>query len=98
LLFSRPHNGEFGGDAARGGEQDVSRTAGDIGDAQVEQRGFRVGDLEAVGDQVVERVFDEGLDQVVRGVVRAGRGAFPTLSEVELDAIAMVLKDGLVFK
>ena len=76
LLLAGANDGELGGDAPRGGEQDVARAAGDIGDAQIEQRGFRVGGFEALGDQVVERVLDERLDQIVRGVVRTGRGAF----------------------
>jgi hypothetical protein len=78
----RCDDGEFGGDAARGGEQDVAGAAGDVGDAQVEQRLGGVRGLERVGDQVVERVLDEGLDEVVRGVVGAGGGALVALGEV----------------
>ncbi len=44
---------------------------------------FGIGCLESVGDQVVERVLDERLDQFVRGVVRAGGGAFVALGEGE---------------
>jgi hypothetical protein len=41
----RCDDGEFGGDAAGGGEQDVAGAAGDVGDAQVEQRFGGVGAL-----------------------------------------------------
>ena len=87
LFLPGPDDGEFGGDAAGGGKQDVPRAAGNIGDAQIEQRGFRIGGFEALGNQVVERVFDERLDEVVRGVVRAGRGAFPALLEGEFHVL-----------
>ena len=70
LFFARPHDGEFRGDSSCSGQQDVARAAGDIRDAQIEQRGFRFGGFEALGDQVVERVFDERLDEIVRSVVR----------------------------
>ena len=69
LLLAGAHNGEFRGDAARGGKQDVARAAGDIGDAQIEQRGFRVGVFQAFGDQVVEGMFDKRLNKVVWRVV-----------------------------
>jgi hypothetical protein len=38
LLLAGAHDGELGGDAAGRGQQDVARAAGDVGDAQVEQR------------------------------------------------------------
>jgi hypothetical protein len=98
LLFPRAHDGQFGGDTPRSGEKNVSRTAGDISNAQIEQCGRRIRGLEAFGDQVVERVFDEGLDQVVRRVVGASRGTFPTLLESEFNRIAVIVEDRLVFE
>lgn len=53
LFLAGADDGEFGGDAAGGGEKDVAGTAGDVGDAEGEQRLFRVLLLELVGDEVV---------------------------------------------
>ena len=98
MFFSRPHNGELGGNSSRSGEQDVARTAGDIGDAQIEQRCFRVGRFQALGDEVVERVFDEGLDKIVRSVVRSGSSAFIALIEREFKFVPVYVKRGFVFE
>src|ERR1019366_10706324 len=54
LFLPGPDYGEFGGDAAGRGKQDVPRAAGGIGYAQIEQRGFRFVGFEALGDQGVE--------------------------------------------
>jgi hypothetical protein len=62
----------------------VARSAGNVGNAQIEERLGGVGLLERVGDQVVERVLDERLDEVIRGVVRAGGSALVALGEVEI--------------
>jgi hypothetical protein len=94
LLFAGAHDGEFGGDAARRGQQDVARAAGNVGDAQIEQRLGGVGLLERVGDQVVERVLDERLDEVVRGVVGAGGGALVALGEVNSMRLSWVRNTG----
>ena len=69
LLLAGADDGKLRGDAPCGGQQDVARAAGDVGDAQVEERRFGFGGLESLGDQVVERVLDERLDEVVGGVV-----------------------------
>ena len=98
LFFAGAHDGQFGGDAARGGEQDVAGAAGNVGDAQVEQRLGGIGLLERVGDQVVERMLDERLDEIVRRVVRAGGGALVALGKVELDALAGGVENRLEFE
>ena len=67
LLLAGAHDGQLGGDAAGGGQQDVAGAAGDVGDAQGEQSavsGSRL--LESLGDQMVEGVLDQRLDEFVR--------------------------------
>ncbi len=46
LFLAGTNDGEFGGDLPGGGEQDVARAAGDIGDTEIEQCGFRISRLE----------------------------------------------------
>lgn len=50
-------------------KQDVARSARNIGDPQGEQGVFGIAFFEFLRDQVVERVLDERLDQIVVGVV-----------------------------
>ncbi len=76
----------------------MAGAAGNIGDAQVEQHLGGIGFLERVGDQVVERVLDERLDEIVGCVVRSGGGALVALGEVELDALASGQEYGLKFE
>ena len=81
LFLAGADDGQFGGDAPGRGQQDMAGAAGDVGDAQGEQRLLGFGLLELVGDQVVERMLDERLDQIVRRVVGAGGGALIALGE-----------------
>jgi hypothetical protein len=76
----------------------MAGTAGDIRYTQVEQRGFRFGSFEALGNQVVERVLDEWLNEIVWCVVGTRSCSFVALCEAELDGVAVVDKDGLVFE
>ena len=63
----------------------MTGTAGDISNTQAEQSLFGVEGLESLGDQVVERVLDEWLNQFIRRVVRSCRRAFIALFEAELN-------------
>ncbi len=83
LFLAGADGGEFVGNTAGGGEQDVSGSAGNVGHAEREQGGGGIGLFELVGDEVVEGVADEGLDEVVGGVVGTGFGAAFAFGEVE---------------
>jgi hypothetical protein len=98
LLFAGADDGEFGADAAGGGEEDVARTAGDVGDAEAEEGGGGIGLLELLSDEGIEGVFEERLDEVVGRVVGAGGGAFVALFEGEGGARAVGVEDGLEFE
>jgi len=83
LFFAGTNDGKFGGDAPGGGQQDMTGTAGNIGDTQTQQCLFGIWFLEFVGDQVIQRVLDQRLYQFIRGVVRTGGGALVALGEDE---------------
>src|SRR5690606_2549672 len=87
LVFTGAHNGKLSGNAPCSRQQDVPGPAGDVGHTQGQQGLLTVRLLELVGDQVVQRVFDQRLNQFVGRVVRAGGGTFIAGLEGELDVV-----------
>jgi hypothetical protein len=81
LVISRADDGEFCGNAPGSSEEDVTGAASDVGHTQGEEGGGRIGLLELLRDEVVERVLDEGLNEFVFGIVGAGGGTFVALGE-----------------
>jgi hypothetical protein len=76
----------------------MAGAAGDIRNTQVEQRGLRFGSFEAVRNQVVERVLDERLNEIVGCVVGTRSCSFVALCKAELDGVAVVDEYWLVFE
>ena len=83
--------GEFGGDPAGGGEQEVAGAGGGIADAEVEQRPLlfrgRWGGVEPLAHDGDERGIDQFADEFGRGVVGAGLLALAAGGEVEAAAV-----------
>ena len=98
LVFTGADDGEFGGDAAGGIEEDVAAAAGDVADAEEQERLLLVLFLELVPDQIIERVLDERLDEFIGGVVRAGGGAAFALHKGEFKAVVVGRDDWVVFE
>ena len=51
---------------------DMARAASDIGDTQVEQSNHRIAGFEALSDQIVKRMLDQRLDEIVRCIMGPG--------------------------
>ena len=78
-------------DAPGGGEQNVAGAARHVADFQCEERLLFFRDCGAFaqrfGNEVIERMFEERLDEFLRRVVRACMGAFVAGGERESGAV-----------
>ena len=83
MFFAGANDGKFGSDTPGGGQQDMTGTAGNIGDTQTQQCFFGIGFLEFVCNQVIKRMLDQGLYQFIRGIVRTRGGTLVPLGEDE---------------
>ena len=87
LLFASAYDGQLVAILRAAASRIWPEPQADIRYTQVEQRGFRFGGFEALCNQVVERVFDERLNEIVRRVVGTRSCSFVALCKVELDAV-----------
>ena len=76
----------------------MARPAGDVGDPQFEQGRLGVVGLETFGNQVVKRVADERLNEVIWRVVGAGGGAVVSLAKAEVQLVAFARELRLVLE
>ena len=105
LVVAGAEDGERGTDAPGGGKEDVAGAAGHVADFEREEGALFLRDgglFQRVGDEVVERVLEERLDEFLRRVVGAGAGAFVAGGEGEVqpaqrgDDLRLVFEEALI--
>ena len=73
----------------------MARAAGDVGHTQRQQRFFSIGFLQFLRNQIIQRMLDEWLNQVIWSVVGASRGAFIARVKANSTWLAAERKCGL---